>query len=272
MEFKSLLVVLNSLNYLELILKKALFLAKKFNANIEVLYVEERALFDINEVLYQSEFNQEEIKNKIKEVVSKLTNSDIAIFVKIDDTQDRVWDLVRDRKDILIVTEYNEDTTYKLIKNIKQSIYIIKSHNFEYNSSVLIIDTLKINECLNFSKSNFKNIDEIVYSFNYVPYIDPIDPITTVAIENGELILKTEQDEFNKLLKEHNINGKIFINGYFENLSLQEYINRYDFAIICRKDDEILDTLDNILKKFKGDIFIEWKEIYLLTNQKIGIN
>jgi hypothetical protein len=257
MDFDIVLIVLNSLNNLDKVLEKGFNIAKELNANCEILYVEEKPLFDIKEVISDTNFDKEEVKRKIENEVAKLTNKEIAILVKIDDTPDRIWDIARDKKDILIVTPYNKDITPKVVNKCEQSVYVLKSMAQIYENIALVAYSLDIDECIEFTKKHFGNIKELLYNFLYTPYIDPIDPVTTMAIEENEILLQTAQDEFNKILKSNSLNGKLFINSFYEEIDLVEYLKDFDFSIICSKEDETLGTLDDILEKFEGDIFIK---------------
>ncbi len=255
MNFEVILVALNSLEDLNKILEKSFNLADKFNSNIEILYVEEKALFDVNELIEGSNFDKDLIKQKINDTVKNYTNNNIPIFVKISDTASRVWDLARDRENILIVTKYNQYTS-DIIANNSNSFLILKDIKDSYQKIAVVINSLDINNCISLIKENISNDIELIYNFDYTPYIDPIEPLSSINIADSDFLLENGQEEFNKLLKKLNLNGKFFINNHLEEEHIANYINNFDLIVGCELKEDLIDTLNIILNNSKRDIFI----------------
>jgi len=248
MKVTRVLAVLNKLSDSNEVLSKSFELAKKFNAIIEVLFVYEKPLFDISELFTNNNIDKNAIKSEIKNEISKLTTEDIAIFIKINDTANRVWDLLRDDKSSLIVTKYNE-TTMDISEKNSSPIYIIKQNSLNINdssASALIFESIEnIESCIKSTKE-FSNNLELIYNYLYLAYSDPIDPMLSGfgAVDN-EILLQTQEEIFKEIKKEQNLDGEIFINGMNQELTISQYLNKKNFSLVsfCNIEEFLGDSI-----------------------------
>ncbi len=264
-KIKEILVVLNSFENLSTILEKSFNLAKKIDARVSILYVYEKPLFSIEEIfkLNDSTIDKEKIKEHIKQEVSKYSDDEVAILVKINDTADQAWDIVKDDTSFLIITPYHKEISKELLKTLKQNIFFIKSDTLEYKKGSLITETLLgLEDSIKLYKELF-NVDiEVIYNFYYIPDAAAIDPALTIGLDPNLELLETQEKLFNDFLKEHNLKGEFFVNSFLGELTLVEYVNSNSFDLVWyRKDDgEFLiadDTLEEIGSEIKCDLFVE---------------
>ena len=257
MEIKRVLIVLNELQDMQSVIDRGFEFANNFNALVEILYVHETPLFDIKELFSDKEFNKDEVKAKIEEHIERYSQNDIPIFVKIDDTQDRIWDLLRDDKETLVVQKYHKDITPKVIDTIKQPIFIIKQNSKIENLALLFESLEDIDEVIEFIKSNITNSIELVYNFIYIPATDPIDPVVSTSYIESEVLLNIQEEQFSKLKQKHNLNGKMFINSVYEEIELKEYLNNYSTVAITNiESDFLVSTKEEIIEGVNRDIWV----------------
>lgn len=233
------LVVLNKLSDSSEVLSKGFEFAKKFNAKVEVLFVYEKPLFDISELFSDESVDKDAIKAKLQEEVKQFSSDDVAILVKIDDTASRVWDLLRDDKKSLVVAKYNDNAIDIANKN-KSAIYIIKNNQEQKKAALVFEEIEKIKRCINATKEFNSNL-ELIYNYMFINYSDPIDPALSGFGVDNEILLQTQEEIFEDLKKEHNLDGNIFVNGIGEGKSIAEYINEQEFTLVsfCNIEDFI---------------------------------
>jgi len=242
------IAVINDLKDLESVAKKSVKLANIYNASIEVLFVKEEhftldSLFFDNEVL-----NKEKVEHELRDSFEKLNPpKGVAYFVKIDDTASRVWSLVRDEKDAIVVMPYYKGISKEVVNKVGCDVYILKD-SININSATIVIDNLHlIDSAINRVKELNLDIDEIIYNYQYT--ISPnLDPTIDTSLLLEEEILKIEEKEFNKIIKSLNIGGKMFINNFYLDDNGQNYINQKTNSLIvfnkgCLDMDDIAQNL-----------------------------
>lgn len=259
MDIKRVLIVLNELQDIQNIIDKGFDFANIFNAIVEVLYVHETPIFDIKELFIDNKFNENLVKNRIKELIESKTNEDIAIFVKIDDTQDRIWDLTREDKETLVVTSYHKDITLKIIDTCKQPLFIFKQ-DIKLEKIALIFENFEgIDDSLEFLKNSISKDIELIYNFNYIPNIDPADPLVSTTYVDNEILLQTQEELFTNLKKKYNLNGKMFINAVSSEDELIDYLNNSDYSLITlakMDNDFIVSIKEEIIKNVNKNLIV----------------
>jgi nicotinamidase-related amidase len=248
-EFKKIIAVLNDFSLIDDILKKTSSFSKKYHASVEILYVHERPLFAIPDFFRSSEKELPLDKEKIKAtIVEKVSAYDFettpVVFVKIDDTPDRVWALAREDKETFVITGYHKDITQKLVNKISQPILVLKNHTDSYQKMGLIINTGSPSKrCIEKAKSYFPHIDiELFYDYRYI-----VDPSMEASLQNVQIIQDAQKEAFEALKTESGLDGKFFIDGEFLGTQMSEYLQEKNFDIlyVCSHPDDFF-VSDNL--------------------------
>ena len=124
------LAVLNDIEELDMVLKKAISLSQEKKAVLEVLFVHEEKIFGLPDFFRFKETPEKDVANKDKikkEIESKLTTlgskQEHIVLVKIDDTVDRVLELTKGDESATIVLHNNDAITNKLTQ--KNNLQIV---------------------------------------------------------------------------------------------------------------------------------------------------
>ncbi|MCK4736987.1 MAG: hypothetical protein KAT10_00395 [Sulfurimonas sp.] len=124
------LAVLNDIEALDTVLKRAVSLSEEKEAILEVLFVHEEKIFGLPDFFRFKEIPEKDVadKDKIKkEIESKLTalgsKQEHIILVKIDDTVDRVLELTKGDEAITVIVQNHDVITKKLTQ--KENLDIV---------------------------------------------------------------------------------------------------------------------------------------------------
>jgi len=258
MQISRVLIVLNKIKDSNIVLQKGFEVANKFKANVEVLFVYEKPLFDIEELYKDKTVDKKAITNKLKEQIATIASKDTAVFVKIDDTPDRIWDLIKDDTDTLIVAQYSSDTTANILSVCKQPLYVVKTKQAIQKSALYFEETESIENCINLA-NNFGNI-ELFYNLAYMPNIDPIDPTMGGNFYENELLIESQKEIFTNLKEVYDLSGEMFINSRRDGEYFVDYFNNssFDLVLFCNIKDSFIDVsiLADALKIDNKDLLI----------------
>ncbi len=230
------------------VLDKTFAFAQKNDARVEILYVHETPFFDVPN-FFSTEvagtLDKEKIQKEIEAKVSTLKPSVTpAIFVKIDDTQDRVWALAREDKKTLIITAYHEGITEKLVSKVTQPVLVLKTSTNAYKKIALVIDAgSDSHSCIASVKKHFAASDvELFYDYRYI-----VDPGMEADLQNVQIIEEAQRDAFEALKKEHGLDGEFFIDGDFLGTQMSEYLENknFDMLYVCSHGDDFF-VSDNL--------------------------
>jgi hypothetical protein len=272
---KRVISVINEMEKAKAIIRKGVEFSKKEGSILEILYVHEEGMFDIPDLFVQKymredRLDKDEIKKSLHELVQESGyKKDVAIFVYIDDTVDRVKNILKDQKAI-IITSYKKEITEYLIKDLDIDLYIVRS-DVESYEKILISTNLRDNAniCIENTKSLFENSKlYLVHDHRFFIYPSSIDmdplgslsaaPIAQIEIDNE--IKEEEREEFDKLLKEYDLEGDFLDDPDVEEV-LREYIRKGDFdlVIFCTREDEFWgerSVVYSLLEELDNDILI----------------
>ena len=263
--------VLNDFDMAIAVLTKAFHFATEHGAVVEVIYVHEKPLFELpdyflcDEKIAEGTLDKERVRAEIRKRIDSLDyDEECALFTYIDDTADRVAHLVKEDKDVLIVTAYHPSITKSLLTKLSQAILVLKGSQDTYHDIALSINVNSHSmTCITsveafFNKSNL----HLLYDYRYV-----VDPSMELDLQNLALIEESQKNTFEALKKESRLDGKFFVDGSFLGDELVTYINKKDFAlvIVCSNTDDffVSDTLAlNLLEDdgITSDIFIAMKQ------------
>ncbi len=122
--------VLNNIEALDIVLKKAVSLSEEKKTILEVLFVHEEKIFGLPDFFRFKEVPEKDVadKDKItKEIESKLialgSKEKHIVLVQIDDTVDRVLELTKGDISSIIVMQSNDAVTKKLAQ--KNNLQIV---------------------------------------------------------------------------------------------------------------------------------------------------
>ncbi len=231
---KKLIAVLNDFTMIDAVLAKTLAFSQKYHATVEILYVHERPLFEIPDFFHsgkeETPLDKEKIKVSISEKVNTLNfEKSPVIFVKIDDTPDRVWALAREDKETFVITGYHKNITQKLVNKIVQPTLVVKTNTQDYQKMALVVDAGSPSfECIERAKELFSNIDiELFYDYRYI-----VDPGMEADLQNIQIIEEAQREAFEALKKESGLEGKFFIDGDFLGTQMSDYLQEKDFDLL----------------------------------------
>ena len=241
--FDKVLIVLNNFENIDNILQSALKLKKQQNAILEILYVHEKALFDLPDFFSSKDtsIDKDKIKKGIKDRLQDFGFSEkCAIFVYVDDTKDRVLNLTEDQENLLIVTTYHKKITQKLVKESLASFLILKDGKSSFEKIIMPVDlSSETILCINraktiFAKSNIK----LLHDQNFVISKDLIEEEQKHYEE-----LKKEVGLEGDSIKEYFVNEVEFVEElYIIESHLAKFINERDFdlTILCTRDKDYI--------------------------------
>jgi hypothetical protein len=279
-KIRKVIAVLNTLDLALAVLKKSFSFAEKYDAIVEVVYIHETPLFDVPDFFISEDkrgsdlLDKDMVKSEIKSLINSLGyQEDIAIFVYIDDTEDRVDNLIKDDDSVIVITSYHEKITKRVIKKVSTPILVLKNPKESYkNISICINSSSRAKKCISLAKELFSNSSiHLMYDYRFV-----VDPTMELDLQNIALIEEAQREIFQALKDESKLDGEFFVDSSFSADNLIKYINEKDFDLVidCLNDNDLLvDQISNNIF-FKGDIInehnIELNKIYsTISNSEV---
>ncbi len=251
------LAVINSVQDIQEILKKALFFAQ--NGDIEILFVHEEKLFELPD-LFKPKFMKDEqidtkkIKDEIKKALKELKyQKECAIFVYINDTISHIETLLKENE-ALIVAKYNR-YTQKLTESSYNLLYLKDASKNEYKNIAIVTNlTPKDSQLIDFAKLKFKD-SNLILLYDYIYMIDmnliAVDPLIDIDADPylDQELKETSKNRFDALAEGENLRG-VFLEGV-DKENIADFINEnsYDLTIIEKIDTQLLEDL-------KSDVLI----------------
>jgi len=255
--FDKVLIVLNSFDNIDNILQSTLKLTNQQNAILEILFVYEKALFELPTIFSHEDtsIDKNKIKKEIKEKLHEHKLSDkCAIFIYIDDTLDRVLTLTEDQENLLIVTPYHKDITTKLLKKSSASFLILKNKNNSFKDIIMPVDLSKETIlCIKRAKNLFPNSTiRLIHDHNFI-----ISKELREEEQKRYEELKREVGLDGDSIKEYFVNEVEFVEElYIIERHLSEFINERDFDLTILCSFNILSLSFTIIDIVKTDILI----------------
>jgi len=276
--FKRTVVLLNNFENIDILLKKAIDFSIQHDSTVEILYVQEEALFDTpNYFLSEEQINNEEldkklVKAKIQEHLHELNIQDKhSILVYEDDTVDQILHYAKEEKNILFITAYHHELSENLIKKTPYSFWIIKNSTEDYNNIAIPLDFSEDGKTIVhaskhiFSQSSITMIHDYRYLLDsltsQVDYLNVIPIITPDIIEFNEKLKIEQKQKFENYKKEFDLKGVCIEGTGALDEDLIRYISHRDFdlTIMYHQDSELFlspSLILELLKKLQTDFFI----------------
>jgi hypothetical protein len=276
--FNRVVVLLNDLEKIEILLKRAMAFSASHETTLEILYVHETPLFAVPDIFLNNEKRSENRLDKAKvkeEIERKLISLEFtkgcAILVYIDDTVDRLLNHAKEPKETLVLTNYHETITPQLIEKCGHAFWINKSHKESYGQMVMPIDlTGESKACILSVQHIFpKTTLALVYDYRYLldvlavreDYLNVVPVATSIDYGlNQELEIKS-RERFEAYKKEFAVDGYFMEGGGPLHEDLMAYIEReaFDLTTLYHNNEELFFSPTLIVTLLKGlstDFFI----------------
>jgi hypothetical protein len=276
--FKRVVVVLNNLKNIDNVLRKAKNFSIEHQTTLEILYVQEEALFEIPDYFLSEDkianerLDKKRIKSKIQEHLSNLGIHDKhAILVYEDDTINQVLHYAKEQKDILFITSYHETLSETLLEKTPYSFWIIKNDFQTYQHIAIPLDfTEEGKKVLQATQHIFPKTDiTILHDYRYlldslsvqVDYLNIVPLITPEMIEFNEVLKKEQKKKFENYKKEFNVKGECIKGEGALDQDLKKYISKKDFnlTVMYHQDAELFlspSLIIELLKEVSTDFLI----------------
>ncbi len=276
--FKRVVVLLNDLENIDNLLKKAFDFSRQHQTSLEILYVQEEALFDIPDYFLSEDkianerLDKKSVKAKIEEhLVSLGIDDKHAILVYEGDTVDQVIHYAKGQKEMLFITAYHQKLSEQLLEKTAQSFWIVKKNTNHYNHIALPLDcTDSGKKALEISKHIFPlNSMTIIHDYRYlldtltvqVDYLNLVPVMTAEVIEFNEKLKKEQKEKFESYQKEFEVKGEFMEADGALDHDLIGYISKKDFdlTIMYHQDSELFlspSLIVELLKELDTDFFI----------------
>ncbi len=275
---KRILALINREEDIDRVLARSVEMAKDNDAILEILFVHETHLLDLPDFfkpsfLKEDGIDEQAVKDAIKRHLHALEyTEDVAIFVKIDDSVDRVKEL--SDSDTLVVSAYIEGVSEALTKKLKTPLLILKEKREKYENILIPVDLSERSKvCVERARKRFEGAHfRILYDYRYpyelvmadVNFMDvPLpDPIFTQEVSQD--MREASRKRYYQFLDEMHIDG-----DFIEDLSgVDEDLNAYlrnhpcDLLFICTNSQS--DLLDesvavSLVKNLPCDIYLSNK-------------
>ena len=259
--FDRVIVLLNDLENIDILLKRAVEFSTKHEASLEILYVHEEPLFAVPDYFLSEESIDEEqldkakVKNEIQKHLEAFdANANHAILVYVDDTVDRLLNLAKEVEKSLVITNYHEHITASLIEKTSYSYWINKGDKELYDNTVLPINLKEESKkCIELAQHVFPESSlELVYDYRYLldvlavreDYLNVVPVTTGIDYALNEELKVQNEKTFEAYKKEFNVKGS-FIEGeglLHEDLIAYIQQENFDLSILYRSDEELFFT------------------------------
>jgi len=277
--FKRTVALLNDLNNLNLVLKKAIEFSSKHQTSLEILYIQEEALFEVPDYFLSDDkiakegIDKAKIKAKIEEHLKNLNQTEAhAIFVKVEDTVSQILHYGQEDKTILFISAYHETLTPKLLEKTPYSFWLIKNEDIAYEKIALPLDLQGESKKIIKATKHVFSESEITLLHNYrylvdtmmvqVDYLNITPIVTTDMVALNEVLKKEKQEILETYKKEFDLKG-ICVDG--DDGALDEELIRYiathdfDLTVLYHRDTELFlspSLILLLLEKVDTDFFI----------------
>jgi hypothetical protein len=276
--FKRIVVVINSLEKIDRLLKKATDFSIQQKIHLEILFIQEEILFDIpnyflsKEKITNEHLNKKRVKENIQEHLLALgTHNRHSILVYENDTVNQLLYLFKKQKDTLFIIDYHQGLSEKLIKKTPYSFWIIKNDTPKYKTIAFPIDFSKNgHKALKISQYIFIQTPiTIIHDYRYlldtlqvqVEYLNLVPILSPDTIEFNQIFKKKQQKRFEDYKKEFHLQGECIEGRGALDKDLMNYIAKrnFDLTIMYHQDSELFfspSLILELIKELSTDFFI----------------
>ena len=263
---QKIVAVLNHFDQADLVLGKAVRLAKEQNAPLEILFVYETPLFSLPDFFLRLEakekntVDKEKIKQEIEERVRALGYSEAcATFIFIDGTADRVAVHTHDETDTLVVSAYQHAISEALVQKCRSPLLTLKGGLKEEK---IISLPIELNEstgkCIEMTRTLFpESTLRLIYDNHYLADKED-NEAQKEAFDKFKAEMGLEGDYIEEFVWNEADFGEDF-DAMEKHLLTQIKKNNSDLTILCSSDGEYLyseGVLLSLLHKAETDFLI----------------
>jgi len=276
--FTDTIVLLNDLENMEMLLKKGIEFSVDHKVPLQVIYVHETPLFQIPDIFLSKEkrvegsLDKEVVKKEIEEKVKALgRGNEYAVFVYENDTLNRLLSLVKERKEVLVITRYQEQLLSKLIAKTPFAYCVVKESKGTYDKIALPIDLEdNFDKCIQTSQHIFTNGKiNLIHDYRFLQenfmvsedYMGVAATSTQAELEVVESLKEVQKETFNDYLEKYNLQGA-FLEGedvLYEDIVKHIEKNHYDLTVLYRNEKEIFFTpsmIMGLMNEINTDFFV----------------
>lgn len=253
--FNRVIVLLNSVEKMEVLLHKGVTFAKEHKALLEVLYVHEESWFDIPDLFLKEEqresdrqaIDTKKIKQEIEKHLEILSPDETyATLVFLDDTVDRLLSHAKEVETTLVITEYHEKLATVLLSKTAYAFWFIKRQQARYKKMILAIDLKdNVSSCIEMAQHFFPDTAlTLVHDYRYM-----LD------------VLSVREDYFNLVPMSNEIDAQLGSKLQVQQKSLLErYANKYKIESYFMEGEGLLDEdLAEYIKDEKFNLTILYR-------------
>jgi hypothetical protein len=276
--FDRVIVLLNDLENIDILIKRAVEFSRKHETSLEILYVHEEPLFAVPDFFLLEEnrgkgqIDTAKIKDKIQEHLKLFDSSaNHAILVYIDDTVDRLLNYAKDVGRTLVVCNYHKRVTSSLIEKTSYSFWINRGEKELYSNIIFPINLKEESKkCIEATQHIFPEGNlSLVYDYRYLldvlavreDYLNVVPITTGIDYALHEEVKAENKKTFEAYKKEFNVEGTFIEGEGLLHEDLVEYIKEksFDLTILYHSDDELFFSpvlILMLLESLNTDFFI----------------
>jgi hypothetical protein len=222
------------------------------------MYVHETPMFQMPDIFLSKEkrvegsLDKERVKQEIENTIQSLGfERQYAIFVYENDTLNRLTTLLRERKEVLIITRYQDELLTKLIDKTPYAYCVVKASKGSYQKIALPVDLDdNFQKCIQTSEHLFENGNiNLIYDYRFMQenfmvseeYMGVAATSTQSELEVAEVLKESQRERFNEYLEEYKLDGA-FLEGeevMYEDLVKYIVNNQFDLTLLYRNTNEL---------------------------------
>jgi len=276
--FTDTIVLLNDLENMEMLLKKGIEFSVDHQVPLQVIYVHETPLFQLPDIFLAKEkrgdsgLDKEKVRKVIQDTIKALDlEHQHAVLVYENDTLNRILSLVKERKQVLVITRYQEELLAKLIAKTPYAYCVVKESKENYEKIALPIDLEDdFDKCIQTSQHIFtKGKINLIHDYRFLQenfmisedYMGIGATSTQTELEAVEAFKELQKKTFNEYLKKYNLEGAFIVGEdvLYEDIVKHIEKNHYDLTVLYRNEKEILFTssmIMGLMKEINTDFFV----------------
>lgn len=259
------LAVCNDLETCDIVLAKAAEIVKAQESGLTVMFVVEEALFDLPFYTAEDILDSEKIRHELLEKTRAAGVENAAIFVRENDTADRVALEAEREDDSLIVTYYTQEISADIAQKCKTPLLVLKNRSHIYTSAVVTVDTVPSDKCLSYVRTVFDGLSLSLYQdFQYIPMtsVDPVIEPYDISVDTTlfQELMEARRDAFETFCREKGLEGTFEVgeNGIAEDTAAFTGKKKADLLVIAALDRDTMlgDAVEDILDQAPVDTLI----------------
>ncbi len=204
---RRILLVCHNIERAKEIVAKGVQVANMMEASITLLFIHEVELF--NFFSEEKPFVKAEVWKQLKNLLSESGREDAVVLVEEGDSADWVEQELEKEQSSLVIIDYIESVTTKVVERITAPCLVLKKYQQSYTKGLLSTEISKPKECYAFAQKFVENIavymDSAVIPIPYItsPVVDVAGEV--VDVELYEEMLEQQREALNTFCKEQNL-------------------------------------------------------------------